>query len=134
MKMRRSRKSFTLVEALLAIVIIAIILVVSFVSFATSFNYLRHVKELRQATLILQEEMSKVRDLPFSNINLLGSTFTSSLMSSLKDASGTVKKSYYGGSDKTIKISFQVKWTSFDEKQMDKTITTLMTDHGINKQ
>ena len=126
-------KSFTIVEALLAIILIAIVVVAFFASLLISFDYLRRVMELRTAALALQEEVSLVRELPFSNIQSLGGTFSASGMSSLNNATGTILRSNYGGQNNIVKITFKLDWTTFDGKYANRSIVKLMTDHGINK-
>ena len=132
MKPNRS-KSFTIIETLVAITLF-LILIISFLSALwVSFDYLRRVMEMRTAALVLQEEASIVRNLDYDAIAALGSTFTSSGMASLKDASGTIIKSPYNGYPNILKITFEIDWTTFGGKPASKTIVTLMTDHGINK-
>jgi hypothetical protein len=122
-----------MVEVLLATILIALISAAFFASLLTCFNYLRRVIELRTASLVLQEEVSKVRELTFSDIQSLGGTFSSSGMSSLNNAAGAILQGPYEGRDKIVKITFQLDWTAFDGKPVRKTLVTLMTDHGINK-
>lgn len=132
MKPNRS-KSFTIIETLVAITLF-LILIISFLSALwVSFDYLRRVMEMRTAALVLQEEASIVRNLDYDAIAALGSTFTSSGMASLKDASGAIIKSPYNGYPNILKITFKIGWMTFDGKPAAKTIVTLMTDHGINK-
>lgn len=126
-------KSFTILESLFATILITLIAVVFFSSIMTSFNHIRHALELRTASLILQEEISLVRELEFSDIQSLGSSFTSGSMSALKDAAGTIVKSAYSGDGKTLKLTLKLSWTSFDTRPLNKTIVTLITDHGIDK-
>jgi len=127
-------KSFTLIEVLIAIVLISILASVIFACFNTSFKYLRQIIELRTANLILQEETSIVRNLTFQEIETLTDTFYCTSMSGLNGAAGTIEKSPYNGHDNIIKISFRLDWTSVNERALSKTITTVITDHGINKQ
>ncbi|MCK4463112.1 MAG: hypothetical protein KAU58_02240 [Candidatus Omnitrophica bacterium] len=89
--------------------------------------------ELRTASLVLQEQASMARDLKFSDILSIGGTFSSSSMSSLNSATGTIKQSSYKGLDKIIKVTFKLDWTAFNGNPAHKTLVTLMTDHGINK-
>lgn len=126
-------KSFTLIESLVATIITIIVALAFFACFMTAFKYARRIMELRTASLILQERVSIVRELPFQDIGLLGSTFTAKAMSSLRNAQGTITQSAYGGSDKIIKITFGLDWADFDGTKQHKTVVTLMTDHGINK-
>ena len=129
----RKRKSFTILETLVAISLFLILIIAFLSSLWASFNYLRRVMELRTAALVLQEEASIVRNLEFSAITSLGGTFTSSGMASLNGAEGEIIKSLYNGEGNIVKITFKIGWTTFDGKPAAKTIVTLMTDHGINK-
>ncbi len=126
-------KAFTIVETLVAIVLIAFTFVTFFSALMTSFNHLRRVMELRTASLVLQEQVSLVRELPFASIQSLGGTFTSGSMSALTDAAGTIMKAPYDGHDKIIRITFTLDWTDFVGNPASKTLVTLMTERGINK-
>jgi len=126
-------KSFTLIEVLVACMLIVFISVSFFATLALSFNNLRRVMELRTAALILQEQISIVRELKFSDIQSMDGTFLSGSMSSLNSAAGTVDKSIYKANGKVVKITHSLDWVSFDGRPSHKTIVTLITDHGINK-
>ena len=130
-------KAFTLVESLFAVVLIALIAIALFSSLMTSIGYVRRAFELRTASLILQEQMSLVRELQYSDIQSLGGTFSSAYMASLKNAAGTVYKSSGEGSDKILKLTFKLDWTTANNKVTNKpesrSIVTLITDHGMNK-
>lgn len=128
-----NKKAFTLVEILIAAILVAVIALAFFASLATSFNHLRRIVELRTASLVLQEQVSMARDLKYSDILSIGGTFSSASMSSLKDATGTISQSLYGGHAEITKISFKLDWTDFNGDPADKSLVTLMTDHGINK-
>ncbi len=130
----RKNRSFTLIEAVIAIALIALTATAFFASTMTSFGYLRRITELRTATLALQDEVSVVRELKFSDILSLGSSFTATGMSLLNNAQGTITRSQYGGQNNILKITFRLDWTSFDGRPASKSAATLMTDHGINKQ
>ncbi len=130
-------KAFTLIESLFAIGLITLIAIALFSSLLASIGYVRRAFELRTASLILQEQMSLVRELDYSDIQSLGGAFSSGYMTSLKNAVGTVYKSYYGGSDKILKLTFKLDWAAANNKDNNKlesrSIVTLITDHGIDK-
>jgi len=126
-------KSFTIAETLIAISLIIVVTSIFFTSIILSFNYLRRVMELRTTSLILQEQVSLAREIKFSDIPSMGGTFTSPEMASLNSAAGTVAQSKYKSRDNTIKITFNLNWTAFNGKKMEKAITTLITEKGIDK-
>ena len=126
-------KAFTLTESLFALALVALITIIFFSALMVSVNYVRKSFELRTSSLILQEQMSLARELNYSDIQSLGGTFSSGYMASLKDAAGTISKSYYGGSDKILKLTFRLDWTTPDNKPASRRTVTLITDHGIDK-
>ncbi len=126
-------KAFTIIEALLALTLITLTVITFSITLIASVNYVRRSLELRNATLILQEQISNVRDLKYSDVQSLGNSFSSADMSYLKNATGAIKKSYYGPSDRITKISFELAWITFDGKPASKYLATLITDHGIDK-
>lgn len=130
---KRKNKAFTLIESLFAIALITLITISFFSSLLVSVSYVRRSFELRTSSLILQEQMSLVRELTYADIQSLGNTFSSGYMSSLKNAAGTIDKSYYMFSNNILKITFKLNWTTFDNKAADKSIVTLITNHGIDK-
>lgn len=130
---RSKRQAFTLVESLFAIGLIVLITIVFFSSLITSISYVRRAFELRTSSLILQEQMSLVREMAYTDIQSIGGTFSSASMPSLKNASGSIQKSAYGGSSEILKITFKLDWTSFDNRPESRSIATLITDHGIDK-
>ena len=80
---RLNRKSFTIIEVVIAALLIGMVVFVFLTSIMTSFRHVRSTIELRTASLVLQEQVSKTRELTFTAIQVLGNSFTSSGMSSL---------------------------------------------------
>jgi len=117
----------------MAILLIALIIIIFLNALILSFNYMRRVMELRTASLGLQEQASVVRDMEFEEVESLPGTFSSGIMASLNNASGTILKSDYAGDSEIKMITFRITWTSFDNRAMSKTLVTNVTDHGINK-
>ena len=130
---RLNRKSFTIIEVVIAALLIGMVVFVFLTSIMTSFRHVRSTIELRTASLVLQEQVSKTRELTFTAIQVLGNSYTSSGMSSLKDATGTITKSLYNGQSEIYEITFTLDWTGYNSNAMRKTVVTMMTDHGINK-
>ena len=96
-------------------------------------SYLSYIGELRTATLILQEQVSNTRELSYAQIQALGSTFSSSEMSSLDGAAGTISFSPYQGESEITKITFTIDWTGSNGLAKSQSIVTMMTEDGINK-
>lgn len=127
------KKAFTLVETLSAVIILTITTILFFYVLSTSVGYLKRIMELRTATLVLQERMSLIRNLSFPEVGLLPGTFSSSYMSSLEGATGTITKSEYSVEDDIIEVTLKLDWTAYNDKPSSRTVTTLITNHGIDK-
>lgn len=126
-------KAFTLVESLVAVVLIALVAISFLSALIMSVSYVRKAFELRTSSLILQEQMSLARELNYADIQSLGSSFSSGYMSSLKDAAGTIYKSYYAPGSKILKLTFKLDWTTAEKKSASRSVVTLITDQGIDK-
>jgi len=129
----KTKKSFTIVETLFAITLTIIIVLAFFNSLTLAFNYIRYQMELRTAHLILQEQVALVRELEFSDVQVLGGSFSSDNMDMLKDASGTILKSIYNGQSKMIKLTLSLDWTAFNGDPAERRIVTVITSDGIDK-
>ena len=128
-----NKKSYTIIEVVMATLLIGLVILTFLTSIITSFRYVRRTIELRIASLVLQEQVSRTRELAFSDIATLGGSFSSSSMASLENAVGTITKSLYNGQSEIYKITFTLDWTSFDNTAARKTVVTLITEEGINK-
>lgn len=132
--MLKKRRGLTLVEALLA----AIILGVSIVAIATvlyrQFIIINLSREATIATLCAQEEIEKIRGLPFDDILNLNPSFVATGFEYLTDPVGTVTVGNSYGND-IKKISVAVSWTSsLGGRTFSRSLATLVTRSGIDKQ
>jgi len=135
------KRGFTLVEALIAslVMVIGLLVVVSAVSIQTVI--LNKNREETIATLTAQGELELLRGRLFGNV-ASGPFYK-------EDAPGLEYLHYGSGpgtgeiivdspgftGDSNIKrVSVTVKWDSVDGKASQKTIATLMTNGGINRQ
>ena len=138
---RNNKKGSTLLEILFSTVLIAIVSIIFFSCLVTSYSYLERLMEMRTATLILQEQISKTREVAFADIPNIpdldndkeGIQFESTLMADLNGAEGTITMAQYGNHNETLKITVTVTWTAYDGSSASRSLSTLITDHGINK-
>lgn len=130
---RKVSKAFTIIESVIAIALIAFVIITFFSSFLVGLNYVRRSFELRTSTLILQEEMSAIRECNYTQVQALGSTFSLPSMSVLKNAAGSITKSYFYGSNNIMEITLSLTWTTFDGRTERKYLATLITEKGIDK-
>ncbi len=127
------KKAFTLIESLFTLSLICLIAVAFLTSLIVSVNYVRKSYELRTASLILQEQMSVLRERSYPEIQALGGSFSSGYMSSLTSASGAINKTPYGGHSDILKITYTLNWTTFDNRPASKSIVTMVTKEGLDK-
>jgi len=136
-----NKKGFSLLEALFASVIMAIGLFAVITAVYTQTTMLHKNREQTIATLIAQGELELLRGQLFDNI------VTKSFYEG--DAPGLAYLHYGSGygkgdivvgnagftSDSNIKkVSVVVTWNSINGKTLQKTMATLITRNGINKQ
>jgi len=119
----------------MAIGLLAVVAAIS-----SQITTLNQNREKAIAALSAQEEIESIRSMPFDDILNLGtsSSFTASGFVYLNNSSGivTVDNTYgpISSAADARRISVTVNWKSINGKTLQKTLTTLVTRNGINKQ
>ena len=135
-----TKQGFTVVEALIASFVMAIGLLAVVAAISSQITTLNQNREKAIAALSAQEEIESIRSMPFDDILNLGtsSSFTASGFVYLNNSSGivTVDNTYgpISSAADARRISVTVNWKSINGKTLQKTLTTLVTRNGINKQ
>ncbi len=135
------RRGFTLVEALMASFIMVIGLLAVIAAIYSQFTNLNKNREQTIATLTAQGEIEFLRGEPFGNI-VTKSFYKEDApgLEYLHYGSGfgqgdiVVDSAGFTGNQNIKRVSVIVKWDSINGKQLQKTVSTLMTNGGINKQ
>ncbi len=136
-----SKRGFTLIEALIASLIMAVGLFAAGTAIYTQFTSLNENREKTIATLTAQGEIEFLRGKPFDNITT---------RAFYKDEAPGLEYLHYGSSfgkgdivvdsagftsnSNVERVSVTVTWDSINGKTLQKTMATLMTKGGINKQ
>ena len=134
------RRGFTLIEAVGTTIILGIGLFVVGSAFFWEFGIINALRETTIATLAAQQEIEAIRGMPFSNILNLGShfTFNKTTISSLRYLSNPQGDGYldevYGSGNNMRRLSVTVTWGSLSGRTMSKSLVTLVTNGGIDKQ
>jgi len=141
-----NKKGFSLVEALFASVIMAIGLFAVIAAIYSRTTILNKNREQTIATLAAQGEIENIRGMKFSDILALTSFDEDDApgLAYLHYGAGygngsiavdpvVVDPDGFDGNSNIKKVSVTVTWKSVNGKQLQKTMTTLMTKDGINK-
>lgn len=130
-----NKRGFTLIEALIASLIMAIGLFAVGTAIYAQFTALNENREKTIATLTAQGEIENIRGMKFSDILALTSFDKDDApgLAYLRGAEGNVKVDDSYGPD-IKKVSVTVTWNSISGKSLQRTMATLMTNGGINKQ
>lgn len=128
------RKGFTLIEALAVAVILSIGLMAVAAAFIGELSVLSHEKNSAIATLSAQEEIESIRGMTFDDILALGPTFTSNGFVYLKDPVGTLTVDNIYGDNNIRRVTVTVSWSHMSGTTRQRTLATLVTRSGIDKQ
>jgi len=135
-----SKRGFTLIEALATTVILGIGLFAIGSAFFGEFAAINTLRETTIATLAGQQEIDTLRGMPFNNILNLGPHFTfdkTNIVSLqyLNNPRGNVYlDKIYNNDNNMRRVSITVTWDSLSGKTLSKSLVTLITNNGIDKQ
>ena len=129
-----NKNGFTLGEALSSAIILGIGLIIVAVVFFEEVRTINRLRETTIAALSIQEEIEEVRAKPFDDILGLGSSFTASGFTYLENPVGTIVVDSIYGDNNIRRISVTVAWTSLYGGTLQKSLVTLITRKGIDKQ
>jgi Tfp pilus assembly protein PilV len=130
----KNETGFTMVEALISTMILALSLFIVGLAIYAEFPVINQNREKAIATLSAQEEVESIRGMPFDTMLSLGSSFTTSGFSYLSNPVGALTIDDIMGNANIRRISVTVSWSSLAGGTMQKSLVTLVTRNGINKQ
>ncbi len=126
---------FTLIEAMIATMILGLVLASVLAVVSHSTRYLSDLRRTARSSQILQQKVEDIRLLSWSELLALPSTFTDP-----SDAdglyAGTITQSAYdsyNGATTVMKLTLLVTWTNNNQRVMTNTLTTLVSNGGLNK-
>ena len=137
-----SKKGFTLVEALIASGVMAIGLLAVITGIYLQTTLLNKTREQTTATLTAQGEIENIRGMTFNEILALTSFNETNApgLTYLHYGSGfgkgdiSVDSAGFTIDPNIRRVSVTVTWNSINGKTLTKTMSTLVTKNGINKQ
>lgn len=134
----RSKEGFTMFEVLISVILLGTCFIAIGEAFFSGISYSRSIREVSFATLEAQAQLENTRTMGFSAIVALPASETLAVpsgLSSLQGVTFTRTVDNYGitGSD-IRRVSVTVSWTSPRGVNLTRSIATLITRRGIDRQ
>lgn len=130
----KNRRGFTLVEVLISVFVLAVAVAGTLLAFTKTNQMMTQLRELTVAEQCVKEEIESIRDMSYTAILGMGSTFTAAGFSSLNNAAGTLTIDDPFGDPDIRRVTVTVAWDSNQGRQLSIQQATLVTREGINKQ
>lgn len=130
----RQENGFSLVEVLISMTVLAIIVLTLISVLVYGFGALLRTRQVSLATQICKEQIDHVRNMPFADILMLGTTFSSAKLSELQSGAGSqaVENITPSGPPHIVKYSVAVAWL-YHGRPLRKDVVTFITRNGVDK-
>jgi len=132
-----NKKGFTLLEVLIATAILGACLLAVVTVLCGQYYIISQNRERTVATLAAQEVIENIRGMPFDTITASGKVFPNpSGFQYLKNPSLSVRiDNFFSDMTNSIRrVSVVVSWVSMKGTTMQRSLVTVMTKNGVNKQ
>lgn len=135
-----NKKGFTLIEAFAGSVVFAIALFAIGLAVYSEFSFINQNREKALVTMAGQEYIERIRAMSFDNILAINAAWAMnaankpSAFTYLKNPQGTITVDNIFGQDNIRRVSVTVTWESLAGGTKSRSLATLMTRNGINKQ
>jgi Tfp pilus assembly protein PilV len=130
----RPKPGFSLLESLIASILLGAILFSLAAAFFGGLALIDSGREVSIATASATEEMERIRDMSYSAILALGPTFNSPGLALLGNAVGAVTIDNPLGAADIRRVTVRVSWNAKNGRNMTRSLVTLVTRRGINRQ
>jgi Tfp pilus assembly protein PilV len=131
---KKGRCGFTLVEVLIGVYIMAFGVLGVLLTLTKTSAFMSAVRQNAIATHAAQEEIEKIRAMDFTSLLSQGPSFTASAFNELKNATGTLTVENIFSSNDIRRVTVLVSWSGLNGQPVSKSLSTLVTRSGINKQ
>jgi len=128
------RRGISIIEVLFSVSILGIVIFVLGSAFYGGLLFIDELRNISVAASAAQEEIERIRSMPFDNLIVMGPTFTTPGFNRLPDPAGSVVADNIHASHNIFRVSVTVSWTSRSGKSSAKSLATLVTRKGIGRQ
>lgn len=132
--LNKLEQGMTLVEVLVSVFILAVVLVGTVALFAKCSVFAAELKEHSIVNNALNERMEELRNMSYSSITSLSSSFSAIGFSELDNATGSLTLDNSFSNTKIQKVTLTVSWTSPQGRSLSKSLSAHFVDGGINQQ
>jgi Tfp pilus assembly protein PilV len=128
-------RGFTIIEAMIATMILGLVLGSVLAVTSQSARYLSDLRRTARSSQVLQQKVEDIRLLSWSDVQALPSTFTDPNDATGSYAGFITQSAFdsYNGQTTVTKITLGVVWTNSNTHVMTNTLTTLISNGGLNK-
>lgn len=129
-----NNSGFTLVEVLITVMILSFVLTSTVLAYTKSAIFMNDLREYTVVSQVLNEQMELIRDMPFDTVVSSASGFSSNGFNEINNATGliTIEDPF---SDNNIKrVTLSVSWQTPQGRNITRSLTTLISRDGINRQ
>lgn len=130
----RPQKGFTLVEVMVCVLILSFVTVATMAMFAKCSLFAGSIRGLSIVNNALNERMEEIRDMPYSTITGLSTNFVATGFNEINNAEGVLTINDPFTDDDIKEIVLTVNWATRQGRAMTKSMSTYMTNDGINRQ
>jgi Tfp pilus assembly protein PilV len=125
---------FTLIEAMIATVILAFVLTSVLAVASQAARLMANVRWSAQSSQIVQRKAEELRSLTWAQVQSLPTTFTDATDSAGKFQGliSTAAYDSYNGSTTVMRVTISVTWTNKAYRVQTNSVTTLVTNSGLN--
>src|ERR1043165_2833498 len=132
---RNCRGGFTLMEVMISSMILAFVLVSITALISRTSRYLMDLRTHARSSQVLQQRIEELRAMSWTEITNLPTSFTSS--ADTNDTSGKTRTSatyqVQGSTVMVVQATATVTWTNRSNRIVTNTLTTLISNGGLNK-
>lgn len=128
------RSGFTLVEVLVSVFVLAISLTGSLLVLTRCNVFVSETRQRSIASQAVKEEMEEIRDLSYVSILAMGNTFITTSMDNLTNPVGTLTIDDALSDSDIRRVTATLAWDSQQGRSLSTSLSTYITNSGINKQ